>query len=133
MGKINEVSLPETESFYSHSKMDNITDADYSNTKRDCKDFEIKNLGKFDDFCMCLKLYKLDPENFFSAPGLAWQAALKKIKLKLDLWYCIDVLLMVEKGIRWGICHSIYLQKLIANTWTVIIKIKHRQILNIEM
>ena len=84
-GKFNEVSLPEIEGFYSHSNMDNITDAGYSNAKRVCEDFEIKNLGEFDDFCMCLKIYKLDPENFFSAPGLAWQAALKKIKLKLGL------------------------------------------------
>ena len=58
--------------------MDNITDADYSNAKRVCKDFEIKNLGEFDDFCMCLKIYKLDPEKFLSVPGLAWQAAFKK-------------------------------------------------------
>ena len=42
-GKFNEASLPEIEGFYSHSNMDNITDADYSNAKRDCKDFEKKN------------------------------------------------------------------------------------------
>ena len=74
-GKFNEASLPEIEG---HSNMDNITDADYSNAKRVCKDFEIRNLGEFDDFCMCLKIYKLDPEKYFSASGLAWQAALKK-------------------------------------------------------
>ena len=26
---------------------------------------------------LCLKIYELDPAKFFSAPGLAWQAALK--------------------------------------------------------
>ena len=56
----------------------------------------------------CLKIYKLDPAKFLSAPGLAWQAALKKTKVKLDLLTDIDMLLMVEKGIRGGICHSIY-------------------------
>ena len=45
----------------------------------------------------CLKIYKLDPAKFLSAPGLAWQAALKKTKVKLDLLTDIDVLLMVEK------------------------------------
>ena len=30
-----------------------------------------------------LKIYELDPEKIFSAPGLAWQAALKKTKAKL--------------------------------------------------
>ena len=56
----------------------------------------------------CRKIYELDPAKFLSAPGLAWQAALKKTKVKLDLLTDIDMLLMVEKGIRGGICHSIY-------------------------
>ena len=57
---------------------------------------------------ICFKIYELDPAKFLSAPGLAWQAALKKTKVKLDLLTDIDMLLMVEKGIRGGICHSIY-------------------------
>ena len=44
----------------------------------------------------------------FSARGLAWQATSKKTKLKLDLLTDTDMLLMVEKGKRGGICHSIY-------------------------
>ena len=43
-----------------------------------------------------------------SAHGLAWQTALKKTKVQLDLLIDIDMLIMVEKGIRRGICHSIY-------------------------
>ena len=43
-----------------------------------------------------------------SAPGLAWQASLKKMKIKLDLLTDIDMLLMVGKGFRRGICHSVY-------------------------
>ena len=43
-----------------------------------------------------------------SAPGLAWKAAIKKTKVKLDLLTDIDILLIVEKGISGGICHSIY-------------------------
>ena len=57
---------------------------------------------------MCLKMYGLDPACFLTAPGLAWQAALKKTKVKLDLLTDIDMLLMVEKGIRGEIYHSIY-------------------------
>ena len=57
---------------------------------------------------MCLERYKLDLAKFLSGPGLAWQAALKKTKIKLDLLTDIDMLLMVEKGIRRGICPSIY-------------------------
>ena len=57
---------------------------------------------------MCLKIYKLDPAKLLSAPELAWQATLKKPKVKLDLLTDSDMLLTVEKGIRGGVCHSIY-------------------------
>ena len=56
---------------------------------------------------MCLKIYELDPTKFFSAPGLAWQAALKKTGVELELLTDIDMLLMVQKGIRGGMCHVI--------------------------
>ena len=57
---------------------------------------------------MCLELYELHLVHFLSAPGLAWQRALKKTKLKLDLLTDIDILLMVEKSIRVGIFHTFY-------------------------
>ena len=105
--------------------MEDITDTDYAQAKRVSQSFEIKLLGEyhelyvrsdtlllvdiFENFIdMCLKIYELDPAKFLSAPGLAWQAALKKIKVKLVLLTDIDMLLMVEKGIRGRICHSIY-------------------------
>ena len=56
-----------------------------------------------------LKYRNLIQQNvFLSVPGLVWQAALKKTKVKLDLLTDIDMLLMLEKGIRGGICHCIY-------------------------
>ena len=57
---------------------------------------------------MYLKIYELYPTNFFSASELPWQADLKKIKVKLNLLTGINLLLMVEKGIRGGICHAIH-------------------------
>ena len=57
---------------------------------------------------MCLEIYYLHSAKFLSAPGLAWRAALKKSKEKLDLLVDIDVSLMVERGIRGEICHSVY-------------------------
>ena len=57
---------------------------------------------------ICLKIYKLDPAKLLPAPGLACQTDLKKTKVKLDLLTNIDMLLMVEKCISGGICHSIY-------------------------
>ena len=95
------------------------------NAKRVCKYFEIKGLWEYLDFYIqshplllpdvfenfnniSIEIYELDTAKFISAPGLQWQAALKKTKVKLDLLTDIDMLLMVEKGIRWGKCHSIY-------------------------
>ena len=56
-----------------------------------------------------LQIYHLDPAKLLSAPGLEWQAPL----LLTD----VDMLLMVEKGIRGGIGHAIFnIQKVIINT-----------------
>ena len=57
---------------------------------------------------MCLEIYELEPAKFLSAPELTWQATLKKTKVKLELLPDIHMLLMVEKFIRGGICHSTY-------------------------
>ena len=89
--------LPEEEDFYNYLNMEDITDADYADAKRVCKDFEIKHLGEYHDLNvpgetllladvfensrnMCINIYQLDPLKFLSTPGLAWQAALKNIK-----------------------------------------------------
>ena len=51
----------------------------------------------FDNFRnMCLKMHELDPAKVLSPPGLAWQAALKKTKGKLDFLTDINMLLMVK-------------------------------------
>ena len=104
--------------FYSHLNMKDITDADYIDAKRICKDIEIKKKKWKKSWFVCAKWYiivswynkytSLILQNYFSAPGLAWQAALKKAKVKLDVLTDIDILLMVEKGIKRGIRHCTY-------------------------
>ena len=53
-----------------------------------------------------IEIHGLDPSYFYSAPGLAWQPCLKKTEVKLELLTDIDMLLMIEKGIRGGMCQS---------------------------
>ena len=94
-GNFNETTLPEKEKFYSNLNIEDIIDPDYMHVKRVCKDFEMKNLGRYRDLYLksdtlllvnvlknvanlCLKIYHLDPVKALSPPGLAWQAALKK-------------------------------------------------------
>ena len=84
-----------------------------------------KNLGEYHDFCVqcntflladvfenfrnkCIEIYELDPAHSLSAPGLAWQACLKKTKVELELLADIVMLLMVEKEITGGICQAIH-------------------------
>ena len=55
----------------------------------------------------CMKNYELDPAHFVSLPGLAWQACLKKTNVELELITDYDMVLLIEDGIRGGICHAI--------------------------
>ena len=48
---------------------------------------------------ICLDIYGLDPVYFVFAPGLAWQACLKKTEVKLELIIDYDMILMIEKRI----------------------------------
>ena len=52
------------------------------------------------------------------APGLAWQADFKKIKVKFDLLTDIDILVMVENNIRDGTCHAIHQYVKATNKYT---------------
>ena len=77
--------------------MDHITNADLAHTKRLCKDFEIKNLGKYHHLYVQRDTLLLADvfENFrraWSCNGLAGQAAFKKAKIELDLLIDIDML-----------------------------------------
>ena len=97
--------------------MEDIAGSDFNHPKRICKDFEIINLGEYDDLRLkngtllladvfenfnkiCLDIYELNLAKFLSATGLAWKTRLKKTKVKLVLLAYIYMLLMVEKGIR---------------------------------
>ena len=105
--------------------MEGTTSFDNTHAKRAYKEFKINNLGDYHDLYVqsdtllladvfenfrnkCIKIYELDPGHFLSAPGVAWQTCLKNIRVKLELPTNNDMLMMIEKGIRDGICHGIY-------------------------
>ena len=123
--RFDETSLPDKESFYSSLNMENIDDIDYRHGNNVFKKFKLKNQGEYHDLYvqsnmllladlfenlrnMCIKVFELDPAHFLSLPGLAWQACLKKNNVKLELLTDFDMLLLVEEGIRGGICHAIH-------------------------
>ena len=122
--RFNERSLPSEKEFYSNLNMEDIDEIDYRHGNNVFTNLKLDNLGIYHDLYvksetllladvfenfrdMCLKEHELDPAHFISLPGLAWQACLKKTNIELELLTDFDMLLMVEKGIRGGICHSI--------------------------
>ena len=56
----------------------------------------------------CIEIYELNFSHFLSAPGLSWQACLKKTEIRLESLTNTDMLLIVKKGIRGGIYHAIH-------------------------
>ena len=123
--RFDETLLPDKEAFYSSLNMEDITDVDRRHTKKVFKNLNNKNLDDYHDLYVqsdtllltdvfenfinkCIEKYVLGPAHFVSAPGLAWQACLKKTEVKLELLTNVNILLKVEKGIRGGICHAIY-------------------------
>ena len=123
--RFSEISLPSKEDFYSNLNMEVISEIVYRRANNVFKRFKLENLGDYQDLYvqsdtllladvfnnfrdMCIKEYELDPAHFLSLPGLAWQACLKKTNIELELLTDYDMLLMVEEGIRGGICHSIH-------------------------
>ena len=118
--KLKETKLPPKEAFYSRLNDEGISDEDYVHAQKVWETLEMKNLEDyhnlynqvdgllladvFENFRdICIKNYKLDPTYYYTAPGLAWDAALKITKVELELLSNIDILLMVEKGIRGGV------------------------------
>ena len=65
---------------------------------------------------VCLDNYGLDPAHFYTAPGLAWKACLKKTGVNLELLKDPDMLLMFERGIRGGITLSRFINGLLRTT-----------------
>ena len=111
--RFDETSLPNKKVFCSELNLEDINEKYYEQAQKVWEVLEIKNLGEYLELYVqsdtlwladvfenfrdkCIEIYELDPAHFLSAPGLAWQACLKKTKVKLELLTDIDVPLMVE-------------------------------------
>ena len=118
--RLKETKLPPKEAFYSKLNNEDISDEDYAHAQKVWRVFKIEHFKDyhnlynktdvllladvFESFrSICIKNYKLDPAHYYTAPGLAWDACLKMTGVKLELLSDIDMLLMVEKGIRGGV------------------------------
>ena len=121
--KFGEATIPPVEAFYSELNLEGISDTDYAHVQKVWKVSEIKkfveyhNLDAQSDTLLladvfesfrniCLNDSGLDPTNSLTTDGLAWQAYLKKSKIELEFLADTDMLLIIEKSIRIGICQA---------------------------
>ena len=118
--KFNDTKLPPREVFYSKLSGKGISEKDYKHACNVWNTFKMKTFKDyhklynetdvllladvFENFRnLCLKIYRLDPVYYYTAPGLAWDACLKMTNINLELLSDPNMLLMFEKGIRGGI------------------------------
>ena len=118
--KLAETALPPKEAFYSRLNDEEITNEDYEHAKTVWKEFRTKTLEKytslynevdvlqladvFENFRdICLENYKLDAAWYYTSPGLAWDAMLKRTGVTLELLTDVNMLLMFKNGIRGGV------------------------------
>ena len=118
--RFKETRLPPKESFYSSLNDEHISDEDYDHAKKVWNAFEMKSLEDYHELYnktdtllladvfenfrnICSSNYGLDPAHYYTSPGLAWDACLKITEVELELLSDVDMLLMIEKGIRGGV------------------------------
>ena len=114
--------------------MSGISEKDHSHVCKVWNEFGLKNMGDYHDLYLetdvlllanvfesfrkvCLDNYGLDPAHFYTSPGLAWKACLKKTGVNLKLLKDPDMLLMFERGIRGGITQSVHKWAIVNNPY----------------
>ena len=120
--KLLETQLPPKKEFYSQLNDEDISDDDYQHAIQVWNTFKCKSIKDYHNLYLksdvlllsdvfenfrktCLKHYKLDPAQYYTSPGLAWDACLKETGQHLELLHDYDKLMMFERGIRGGITH----------------------------
>ena len=118
--KFSEDKLPPKEAFFNKLKNEHISDKDYAHVQEVWETLNMKTLGDLhDNYVTCdvllladvfekfrnmtMDYYGLDAAHYFTAPGLAWDAALKMTGVCLGL--ITDPLMynFFEKGLRGGV------------------------------
>ena len=95
--------------------MGDIAEWGYMYAKKVCKDFETKYIDDYQDLYLKSDTLLSDDAEMCSetlsisfTSWISMESSLKNTNSKLDLLTDIDMLLMVEQGIRGGICHAIH-------------------------
>ena len=113
--KLKESVLPSKDDFYSKLYGSHISDEDYEHAFKMWENFKCKTIGEYSDLYlktdviilgnvfenireMILKSHKVDPGQFYTLPGVSWDAMLLYTEIILELLTEIDKMLFVEQG-----------------------------------
>lgn len=116
-----ENKLPPKNCFYNRLTASQISDSDYIHAQDVWNAFQMKSLGEYTDLYLktdvllladvfenfrktCKLHYRLDPAFYLTAPSLSWDAMLLKTGIKLELINNLEIIRMIQNGIRGGIC-----------------------------
>ena len=115
-----ERRLPSKEAFKNDLTGDDLSEEKYQFAQRVWNTAGCQTLGDYHDLYLyqdiflladiferfrqvCLNNYGLDPAHYYTAPGLAWDAALKYTKVKLETLHDTEMYQFLERGMRGGI------------------------------
>ena len=117
---LDEQKLPPQSAFYSSLNDEEIKEEDYEMAQQVWDTFRMKTLWNYHDLYlisdvllladvlnmfrdMCFQNYNMEPLHSFTAPGFAWQAALKMTNADLELISEKDIYTFLEAGKRGGV------------------------------
>src|SRR5436190_906054 len=123
VNKLNDVSLPSRESFYSSLTGNTISDSDYAHAENIWKRFSIGTLGEYSDLYLkidvllladifenfrdkCIESYGLDPAYYYTLPGYTWDVMLKYTNVTFELLTDIDRVAFTWTPFNWTRCNS---------------------------
>jgi hypothetical protein len=124
LARLEETSLPNISRFFSKLTGKTIPQEDFEHAQKVWRSFDCKNLGEYSDLylktdvCLladvfenfrdtCLEHYALDAAQYYTTPGLGFDAALKMSRVELELITDYDKFLLIESGIRGGLVQCV--------------------------
>ncbi|XP_030757229.1 uncharacterized protein LOC115883085 [Sitophilus oryzae] len=129
--KLDDTKLPPIDGFYNELRKEAIKQGDYERALNVWNLFKCQTLGEYSDIYLksdvllltdvfenfrevCLQTYGLDPCQYFTAPSLSFDAALKTTSIELKLLTDLDMIHFFKHGIRGGVSQC-SVRKAIAN------------------
>jgi len=117
VSRLEETSLPPREAFYSNLTERECSQEDYDHalkvwshiscsTLKDYLELYLKTyvfilIDIFENFRkICMQNYSFDPAQYFTTPGLSWEAMLKTTNIQLELLTDIDMYRFIQSIIR---------------------------------